>query len=74
MSLFGSAGSFSGLCVNNFVRVRWDCWWWIVYDNICAYGRERAVRVEHYAVPDQVGTVFEPFDFVNHAFISKLGI
>lgn len=72
MSLFLSAGSFSGLFVNNFMGVGRNDAWWIGYDNISADGRVRTVRVEHDSILHEVSAVFKAFDLVDHTLISKL--
>ena len=74
MSLFFSAGSFRGLCVNDLVGVRRNLWWRIAYDDISTDGRERAVRVKANAISNKVSAVFKTLDLVDHSIVGQLGI
>tara|TARA_R100001463_G_scaffold28688_1_gene65683 strand:- start:53 stop:223 length:171 start_codon:yes stop_codon:yes gene_type:complete len=51
-----------------------NLWWCVVYDNISTDGGEGAVRVKANSVSDEVSTVLETLDLVNHALIGKLGV
>tara|TARA_Y100000015_G_scaffold40948_1_gene46455 strand:- start:85 stop:306 length:222 start_codon:yes stop_codon:yes gene_type:complete len=54
--------------------VRGNLWRRIVHDNISADGTKRRIRVKADAIPNEIGTVFKAFDFVNHALIGQLGV
>ena len=74
MSLFSSAGSFRGLCVNDLVSVGRNLWRRIVYDDISADCRERTVWVKANSISDEISAIFEALDLVDHALVSELGV
>ena len=73
-SLLGSAGSSSVPFVNDFMGVRRNLWWCVVYDNISTDGGEGAVRVKANSISNEISAVLETLDLVNHALIGKFGV